>query len=182
MIASADENLADGRLVLKVALEAEGGIALSKEFLVHRTMRLVTNEAAFAGGLVLVNERPSLLRMATEAGLVVAHERGAACDNRVALVRIMAITAGHLVVQHGMCVRQVELAALVEMAIETDLGRPVRIDDGVASTASLVVDASGAVTGFAAHVHRVWTAHFEFGVGRRRKIARDIFMTFRARL
>ena len=130
MIASADENLADGRLVLKVALEAEGGIALSKEFLVHRTMRLVTNEAAFAGGLVLVNERPSLLRM----------------------------------------------------AIETDLGRPVRIDDGVASTASLVVDASGAVTGFAAHVHRVWTAHFEFGVGRRRKIARDIFMTFRARL
>ena len=180
MIASADENLADGRLVLKVALGAEGGIALSKEFLVHRTMRLVTNEAAFAGGLVLVNERPSLLRMATEAGLVVAHERSAACDNRVALVRIMAITAGHLVVQHGMCVRQVELAALVEMAIETGLGRFVRIDDGVARAAGLVVDTAGAVTSFTTHVHCVFAGDFQFGVRGRGKIAANVFVAFGA--
>ena len=182
MIAAADENLADGRLVLKVALEAKSGITLGEEFFVHGAVRLVADEAAFARGFVLVNERPALLRVATVAGLVVAHERRAACDDRVALVRVVAITAGHLVVQHGMRVRQVELTSFVEMAIEADLGRPVWIDDGVASAAGLVVDAARAMTGFAAHVHGVWTAHFEFGVSCRRKIARDVFVAFGAGL
>ena len=182
MIAPADENLADGRLVLKVALEAEGGVALAEEFFVHRAVRFVADEAAFARCFVLVNERPALLRVATVTGLIVTHEGRAACDNRMALVRVMAIAAGHFVVQHGMRVGQVELASLVEVAIEADFGGTIRIDDGMARAAGLVVDAAGAVTGFAAHVHRVWTAHLEFGVSRSRKIARDVFVTFRARL
>ena len=128
MIASADENLADSRLVLKVALEAESGVALGEEFLVHRTVRLVADKAAFARCLVLVNKRPALLRVATVTGL----------------------------------------------------GRFVGINDGVASAASLVVDAAGAVTGFAPHVHCVFSRDFQFGVSGRRKIARDVFVAFGA--
>ena len=182
MIAPADENLTDGRLVLKVALQAESCIALSKEFLVHRAVGLVADEAAFARCFVLVNERPTLLRVATVTGLVVAHERSAASDNCVALVRVVAITAGHLVVQHRMRMGQVELASFVEMAIEADLGRPVRVDDRVARATRLIVNAAGTMTGFTTHVRRVWTAHLEFGVSRRRKIARDVFVAFGAGL
>jgi len=98
VIASADENLADGRLMLKVALEAESGIPLGEKFLVNRAVGLVADKAAFARCLVLVNKRPALLRVATVTGLVIAHERSATCDNRVALVRVVAITARHLVV------------------------------------------------------------------------------------
>ena len=182
MITSADQDLADGCLVLEVAFEAESGIALGEELFVHGTVRLVADEAAFARGFVLVNERPALLRVATVTGFVIAHERRPAGDDRVAFVRVMAITAGHFVVQHGMRVGQVEFPALVEMTIEADLGRAIRIDDGVARTAGLVVDAARTMAGFTPHVHGVGTAHFEFGVGRSRKIARNVFVTFRAAL
>jgi len=181
VIAAADENLADGRLVLKVALEAKSGITLGEEFFVHGAVRLVADEAAFARCFVLVNERPTLLRMAAEAGFVVAHKRSAACDNRMALVRVVAITTRHLVVQHGMCVRQIELATLVEVAIKADLRRPVRINDGVAGAAGLIVDTAGAVTAFTTHVHCVLAWDLQLRVSRSRKIPADVLVAFRTR-
>lgn len=182
MITSADQDLADGCLVLEVAFEAESGIALGEELFVHGTVRLVADEAAFARGFVLVNERPPLLRVAAVTGFVVAHERSAAGDDRMALVRVMAIAAGHFAFDDGVGVRQIELAALVEVAVETGLGRFVRIDDGIACAAGLVVDTAGAMTGFTPHVHGVPARDLQFRVSRRRKIAADVFVAFGAAL
>ena len=44
-----------------------------------------------------------------------------------------------------MMVRQVELPALVQMALETGLRRFARVDDGVARAARFIVNAAGTV-------------------------------------
>jgi hypothetical protein len=182
VIATADEDLAWGRLVLEVALEAEGGVAFSEKLFVHGTMGLVTNEAAFAGGFVFVDERAALDGVTLEAGFIFTHERSSSGDNGVALVRIVAITAGHFAVEHRMSMGEVELAAFIQVAIETDFGGFVRVNDRVTSAAGLVVEAGGPVAGFTTHVDRVWATDLQFGVRGGGKIAGDVLVALRTRV
>ena len=74
MIPAADKDLPDRRLLLEMALQTERGIAFREQLLVHRAMRFVTDQAAFARGFVLINVRPPLNRMAVEARFVIAHQ------------------------------------------------------------------------------------------------------------
>ena len=86
VIASADKDLADGRLMLEVALQAKRCIALGEKFFVNRAVRAMARDTTLARRLMLVNIRSALLCVAPVTGFVVTHERGAASDDRVALV------------------------------------------------------------------------------------------------
>ena len=68
------------------------------------------------------------------------------------------------------------------MAIEADLGRPVRIDDGMARATGLIVDTAGAVTGFTTHGHCVLATHLQLRVSRRWKIPANVLVAFGAGL
>jgi len=56
-------------------------------------------------------------------------------------MRVVAITATDFAFQDRMMVRQIEFAALVEVALETDLGRFFGIDDRVRGATGFVVEA-----------------------------------------
>ena len=73
MIDFADEKLAARHaraLHLSVTAEAKVGVALSEQFAVHRTMRIMANRAALAQGLVLEDKRLGLLPMALRARFI----------------------------------------------------------------------------------------------------------------
>ena len=53
-------------LILEVALQAQGRIALGEHFLVHGTVRVVAGGAAFADGVMGEHERTALLGVALE--------------------------------------------------------------------------------------------------------------------
>ena len=67
----------------------------------------------------------------------------------------MAVSTAHLAFEHGMMIRQVELAALVQMALKAGLRRFTRVDDGIARAARLIVQTAGTMTGLAPSVFGV---------------------------
>ena len=151
--------------VFKMAFQAEIGVALNEHFLVHRTMRAVARDAAFAHGVVFENEWTLLRRVAFGAGFILALESACAATlDRIALVRIMAFRAAHFSGEHRMAVRQAELATLVEMALETSFGGFPRIYDGAFAAAGLHVFTAGTVAAFTAQALGVFTLNDESGV------------------
>ena len=76
-----------------------------------------------------------------------------------------------------MGVRQVELCANLQMALEAGFRRFARIDDRTGSTASRDVLASGAVAGFATDVLGVLALGLQPGVGGSREVTCDRFVT-----
>ena len=109
--------------VFKMALEAEIGITLDEHLLVYRAVRVMADSASFDHGVMLEEEWALLGGMALCARLVGGFELGRACAGHdVALVRIVAFGAGHLAGHDWVAVRQTELAALIEMALETGFG------------------------------------------------------------
>lgn len=155
MVAAANDDHARGCLLLEMALETEVLVALHEHPCVHAAVRVVAGGAAFMHGLVFKDERSALSGVAARAGLVLRGELRATALDRVALVRVVAIGTTDFALRHGVMMRQAELTALVEMALEARLGRLAWIDDGVARPATLRVKAAGAVAGFAAHVQCV---------------------------
>src|SRR5687767_15660537 len=101
--------------MLEVAFQAKRCIALGEKFFVNRAVRAMARDTTLARRLMLVNIRSALLCVAPVTGVVITHERGAAGDDRVALVWVMTIAAGHFAFDDRMRVRQIELAALVEV-------------------------------------------------------------------
>ena len=105
-----------------VALKAElARLAADKHARVARAVRLVAGRAAFqAQRRVLVNERPLLVRVTSDASRVRADG-----EARLALleaaVRVVAIAAPHSPFEHAMVKGQCELRALLRVAIETQL-------------------------------------------------------------
>jgi len=149
MINGADEEAAVGRLLLEMAAQAKRLVARNQQSGIHAPVRIVAYGAAFAHRLMLEHERPELLHVALGADFIFPHEfRPAALDHRT-FMRVVAVSATYLALQDGMVRRQIELSLLVQMALETRLGRLARIDDGVGSAAGRNVQAAGPVTGFA---------------------------------
>ena len=181
MVLPADKNLI-GDLLLEMALEAESCIALREHALIHGAMRLVANETALARRFVFVNVRASLDSVTLKAGLILSHERSAAGNDGVTLVRVVAIRTTHFAFEHGMMVWQVELASLVQMAVEASFRRFFRINDRGPRAAGFVVDAAWAVTGFTTHVEGVRAFRHELGVRGGWEIARDVLVALRTAL
>jgi hypothetical protein len=141
--------------------------------------------------LVLINKRPALLCVTFETGFVSGQEckaagselllnicRGAlGCDP---LVRLMAIAAAHLALQHRMMMRQLKRCANVQVTLETGVRRLSRIDDRASSAAGFDVQTPGPVAGLAAHVLCVFPFRLQSRVSGCPKVAHDLFVAGRA--
>jgi hypothetical protein len=181
VILPADKNLSRD-LLLEMAFQAEGRIALREHALIHGTMWLVTDEATFARRFVFVNVGPALDSVTLKTGLILSHERSAAGDDRVALMGIMTISAVHFAFEDGMMVRQIELAPLVQMAVEAGFRGFPRIDYRGTRSPRLVMDAARAMARFTAHVEGVGAGRSEFGVRRSGEVTRNILVALSAAL
>ena len=168
--------------MLEVALQAEVGIAGDQHLLVHRPVRVVADRAAFHHGVVLEEERALLRRMALRAGLVRGFQIRAAARDHMALVRVVAVVAAHASGQHGVGMRQVELAALVQVAGEAGLGRLAGIDNGALAAARLDVQRAGSVAGLTADVSTLGVLEGEPAVGRTVEVAGLILVALHALL
>ncbi len=153
MIDVANEHLAlchAGAGHLRMATEAEVGIALRQELGVDRAVRIVASGAALAQRGVLKHERPSLLTMALGAGFIgTRHCQPAAGCEDVAAVRVVTLGAVNFLLQHRMMVGQVQLGLGLAMALEA-VGRVAPgIDDELAPPASGGnMQTGGAMAGF----------------------------------
>ena len=74
-------------------------------------------------------------------------------------------------------VREVEFATLVEVALETGLGRLFWIDDRVIGATGFLVNTARAMARLTAHIRRIGTLGLQQRVGCGLKIPRDFFMT-----
>jgi hypothetical protein len=155
----ADENIAAQGVHLGVALETKIIIALDEHLVGNRAVRLMTNDAAFTQGFVLVNDHARLFAMALCARFIQPRQPG--CCPRpkgrpmrgfenIHPVRVVALDAVHPVFQHRMMVRQSELGMHMDMTTEAGLRFPARIDNEFSTSAPhLHMQAARSVAGFA---------------------------------
>jgi hypothetical protein len=85
-------------------------------------------------------------------------KRCAAAGNCLALMRIVAIRATHLVFKHRVMMRQLELCPDFEVTLETGVRRFSRIDYCAAATAGFDVLAARSVTRFASHLFGIFAS------------------------
>ena len=152
MLGIADIHVATAALDLRVALEAQVGIALDQHFPIHGAVWVVTNRASFTQRLMLEDEWARLLPMALRAVLIEPrHGQPAAGLENVAAMRIMALYAVHAALDHRMAPRQIEFSVSLQMALKAGGRIFSRIDDELATAAARFdVLAARAVARFAA--------------------------------
>jgi len=121
----------------------------------------MTGCAALTDGLVFEDERAPLRRVTLSAGVPFRRERSSAAFDRRARMRVVAIAATDFAFQDRVMVRQVEFAALVEVALETDLRRPLGIDDCVSGTTGFVVNTARPMARLTAHISRIGALGFQ---------------------
>ena len=138
-------------LRLGMAAQTQIGIVRHEHLPVDRTVRQMTNHAAFAQGFVIEDKRPRLFTMALGAGLILPrHGESAGGFENVRAMRVMALHAIHPAFNDRMMLRQTEFSVRFEVAIETSGRVPAGIDDELAaSAAGGDVFTAGAMTGFA---------------------------------
>src|SRR5881396_1863727 len=89
----ADKNLSADGLLLEVALQTEDVIAFDEHSGVDGSMRLMAGRAALAHRLVFEHERTPLRYVTFAACLLLGGKGRAAPNDRLAFVRMMAISA-----------------------------------------------------------------------------------------
>ena len=149
------------RRCLKVAAQAEVGVASDEHLLVDGAVGIMARSATFLHGSVLVDERSLLSGMTLGAGVGLIGQINAATLDGVTFMNIMAIHATNLAGEHRMAMRQAELAAFIEMARKAGFRILVRIDDIAATTAGLHVQACRTMAGLA-------TRGADLGIGDRK--------------
>jgi hypothetical protein len=151
----------------------------------------MANKTTLAHCLVLIDKRAALLCVTLEAGFVSIQKRETAgselllniCGrpfDRDPFVRLMAIAAAHLPLEHRMMMRQLKRCANVQVTLETGIRRFSRIDDRAFSAAGLNVQTPGPMTRFAAHILGVVAFCLETSVSSCPEIAHDLFVACRA--
>jgi hypothetical protein len=183
---SANENFSADSLLLEMALQTQDMIAFDQHPWIDGSMRLVASGATLADGFVFEDERTALRDVAFAAGLLLRAQGGAAANDRLALVRIVAIGAtnsrsarngpGMRSVQNRMRVGQAELGTLIQVTLKTGFGRTARIDNGAVRAAGLVMQAGGSMTGFTTHVFGMVTRGLHARVGSGGKTLHDLLM------
>jgi len=116
--------------LLGVAAEAKIGIRFGQQFGVDRTMRLMTDRAAFTQGGMFVNKWPGLLAMAVGAHFVLArHGQAAGGLHDVHAVRVVALDAVHFAFEHRMVLRIMKFGLHFQVALQAGLRVLAGIDD-----------------------------------------------------
>ena len=123
------ENDGTGNRQLRMAFDAQIGVALDEKLVVDGTMRLVTDGAAFSQRLMLEDIRARLLPVAPKAGLVHTTHKGSLGQEDICSMRIMAADAGEAALPHRMVVLEAEEHFRRWMALKTDRRILFRIDD-----------------------------------------------------
>jgi uncharacterized membrane protein YbaN (DUF454 family) len=112
-----NENVPRYFLLLKMAFYAKRRVTFVQQSLVDRAMGRMADDATLTHCLVLINKWSALLCVTLEAGFVSAQKSKAAgselllniCRSalgRDPFVRLMAIAAAHLALEHRMMMRQ----------------------------------------------------------------------------
>ena len=103
--------------LLEMAFQTQVRVALGEQLSVDAAVRRMARGAALAKRLVLEHKRPALHLMALRAVFLLRKQLRAAAGVGDALVRRMALDAGHPAFGHGMVARQIELAAHIRVAL-----------------------------------------------------------------
>ena len=176
VIEIADVEVAGGRLLLEVTAQTKRLVSRDQQSGVNAPVRVVACGATFTHRLMLEHKRPELLHVALGADFILPHELRPAALDHGTFVRVVAVSATDLAFDNGMVRRQIELGLLVQMALETGLGRFARIDDGFGPSAGFNVLAAGPVTGFTTNVLGVVAGSHQMIMGCALEVASDFFM------
>ena len=145
-----NENVPRYFLLLEMALQTQRRVTFGQQSLVDGSVGCMADHATLTHRLVLIYKWAALLCMTLEASFVSAQKSKAAGLERLLnvcrstlgrdpFVRLMAIAAAHLALEHRMMMRQCERCANFQVTLETGVRRLSRIDDGTRSTASFDV-------------------------------------------
>jgi hypothetical protein len=151
-----DVDLSGGGVHLGVALEAKIIVPLNEHLVRNRTVRLMTDRAAFPESFVFVDDWPGLFAMTLSAAFVQPCHSRCGARAKTSAVRglenvgsmgIVALHAIHALFENGMMVRKFELRMRLDVTIETGLRLPAGIDDEFSAPApGLGMQAAGAMT------------------------------------
>src|ERR1039458_5078737 len=124
--------------------EAEDQIALDQQLGVDAAVRIMTDRAALPQRRMLKYKGPGLLSVTLRTGFVPArHCQPPRRFEDVAAMRVVALRAVHLLLQHRVVLRKLKFPLLLAMALETSRGVFAGIDDELAfASASRDVQAS----------------------------------------
>ena len=150
--------------------------AFQEKFLVHGTVHGVAGGATLADGFMLEDKWPHLCGVALGADFFLGQQRRAPGASSAAFVRVVAIGAAHPAFEHRVVVGKIELAALIEVALEAGLRILTRVNDGVDAAAGLGMQAARPVAPFTTKVHGVGSPCHQARVGSRGEPPRDFLM------
>jgi hypothetical protein len=183
MIDLSDDHASRAELDLGMAFQAEIVVWFMEHLAVNGAMGLMADGAAFPERLVFEGKGPRLFAMALRAAVIQAgHGQPAGGSMNVRAVRVVALDAIHLALDHRMVMRQAELRVGVEMALETGGRIPARVDDKLAASAARGdVPAAGPVARLASGGHGLLEIiPIETSVRAGRKVSGDVCVAFRA--
>lgn len=175
-----DEDPSANGLLLEMAFETQGGVALDQHAGVDRPVDRVAGGAALANRLMLEDKGTPLRDMTTATRVMLRGELSSASLDRPSFVRIVAIAAIDLPLRDRMVVGEIELRAFIQMAAITRFRRFAGVDDGMEGASGLIVNTARSMAGLAADVHGVLTLGLQPIVIRRHEVPRDVLVTLLA--
>jgi len=138
-------------------------------------MRVMAGHATFPQSFMREYKRSPLFDVALETDVVSAHDIGcaAAFEDRP-LVRVVAIRAIDSAFRHRVVIRQIELGADLQVALEACLGIFAGVDYRVRPATGTYVQAARAMTGLAPHIFSILAFGHEPRVVRGLEILGDV--------
>ena len=168
-----------------MAFQAKIVVPVVQHLCVDRTVRLMTNGAAFAHRFVLEEHRLRLLAMASGTGFILPHHRQTSSGFlHVAPMRIMALDAIHMALGHWMMLGELEVRVDVLMATVASFRiSPRVVNESSPAAAGLDVLAASPVARLATgSTRRPITIQVHPGMNIVRKLLRDDAVAFNTRL
>jgi hypothetical protein len=118
----ANDKGARSGLLLEMAFNTKRLVPLRQQLVINRAVDRVAAGASLAHGFVLEDERPALGDMASATSFTDTGEGCAQAFSRWSFVGIVAVRAADPALEHRVVKWEIEFAALVQVAIEADLG------------------------------------------------------------
>lgn len=160
MINGPDHNQSGPRedaLILGVTAQAKIRVRLCQHFPVDGAVRIMAGSAAFAHRLVFKRDRPRLLAMTLRTTFVKPrHGQASRGFEGIHAMRVVALDTVHVLLDHGMVIRELEFGVSRQMAVETGGRITAWIVDELPSATCRDVQAPGPVAGFATGIAAAW--------------------------